>query len=153
MGYAKICNLLRYRFCPLCSLFCTFCSGFSAFPGSCGGIFLFDIVLLPPAGNRIRGNVRILLFELFKQSVDICLIRLSNQFFRLVIGFQLMAVCSVAGNMISSFCPQFRLMGCLYAHIIIFIFGDGFVGCSRQRIYRSTSCNPFDTGRLRRNFF
>ena len=153
MGYAKISNLLRYRFCPLCSFFHTFCCGFSAFPGSCGGIFLFDIVLLPPAGNGIRGSIRILFFELFKQSVDICLIRFFNQLFRLVIGFQLMAVCSVACNMISSFCSQFRLVGCLNPHIIILIFGDGFVGGSRQRIFRSTSCNPFDTGRLRRNFF
>jgi hypothetical protein len=50
-----------------------------------------------------------------------------HQLFRLVIGFQLMAVCSVAGNMISQFPPNCRLVGCLYAHIIILIFGDGFV--------------------------
>lgn len=52
------------------------------------------------------------------------------------------------GNMVSSFRTKLCLMGCLNAHIIIFISRDRFMDIRRQGIYRCMSYRSFDTGRL-----
>ena len=59
-----------------------------------------------------------------------------------------MTVNRMIGNMVSSFRTKLCLMGCLNAHIIIFISRDRFMDIRRQGIYRCMSYRSFDTGRL-----
>ena len=90
----------------------------SGFGGSI--LFLYGL-FLTPAGNRIGGSIRVFLFEFLIQGIHIGIVRLFNQLFSLVIGFQLLTVNRMIYSIGSRFNRFFALMNRLNTDIIIFV--------------------------------
>ena len=83
-----------------------------------GGIFLFNGLLLLPAGDWIAGQLGIFPQRLLIQGVDVGLFQLLLRFRGFAVGFQLMAAIALPNQMRAGFQCFLRLVGAFHTHIV-----------------------------------
>ena len=84
-----------------------------------GGVLLFDLLFLLPAGQRVAGRLGIFLQRLLVQCIDIGLFQLPLRLGCLAVGFQLVAAVALLDQMHTCLHGFFGLVGALHAHVVI----------------------------------
>ena len=101
-----------------------------------GGVLLFDLLFLLPAGQRIAGKLGIFLQRLLIKGVHIGLFQLPLGLSGLAVGFQFVAAVALPRQMHAGLYGFLRLVGALYAHVIVLGLADLLVELARHCVAR-----------------
>ncbi len=156
MPHDKAACLFRFFFDRLCrlaglvrglgSMACGLCRMPSRLTGAFGGgIFLFDGLLLLPAGKGVAGKLGVLRQGLLVQGVDVCFFQLLLRPCRFAVGFQFMAAVSLPHQPRADFNSLPGLVRPFHAHIVLFGLADFLMRPGKQRVGRSA---PYRMGQL-----